>query len=248
MINAEKKIQQNILGKNQLNEFYVDHFAEEQLIDFFELTGEIIEKIKVAVDVGGGCGYFARRLAEKIPVRVRVLDSDKVSIDACLKLKNNNIEAQQDDALQPTIIGDEDIVCFNLILHHLITNNEKTTNEIQKKAVNVWSDSAKFIFINEYCYDSYFFDFSAKIIFLITKNKFLSFFCKLISVFIPSLKANTFGVGVRFRSHDDWLNLFGESNYHVLRKKYGRNEDVSFARRFLLIKNIRKDSFLLIKR
>ena len=68
------------------------------------------------VDMGGGCGFFARALQNRIHQKVRVLDSDSQSIDFC---KQEGIEATYRDALKPTVVGDEKLVCFNLILHSL---------------------------------------------------------------------------------------------------------------------------------
>ena len=68
------------------------------------------------VDIGGGCGFFAKALQNRIHQKVRDLDSDRQSIDFC---KQEGIEATCGDALNPTIVGDENIVCFNLILHSL---------------------------------------------------------------------------------------------------------------------------------
>ena len=35
------------------------------------------------------------------------------------------------------------------------------------------------------------------------------------SIVVPSLKANTFGVGVRFRAHGEWLRVFESAGYDV---------------------------------
>ena len=59
--------------------------------------------------------FFAKALQNRIHQKVRVLDSDSQSIDFC---KQEGIEAIYGDALKPTVVGDEKLVCFNLILHH----------------------------------------------------------------------------------------------------------------------------------
>jgi hypothetical protein len=56
---------------------------------------------------------------------------------------------------------------------------------------------------------------------------------------------NTFGVGVRFRSHDEWLEIFTALGLEVLGTVRGAEEVVSLPRRMLLIKSCRRDSFLL---
>ena len=88
-------------------------------------------------------------------ILVRIIDSDKKSIQNCKNLNNIYIDAHIGNALSPDIKGDEDIVCFNLILHHLIGATEKETRELQKKTIRLWRDRVQYIFINEYIYDSY---------------------------------------------------------------------------------------------
>ncbi len=83
---------------------------------------------------------------------VRVIDMDIGSIEACRK---RGLDAIQADALNPPIIGDEKVVCFNLILHHLIGNSEKSTLKMQKDAIRIWGKSENLIFVDEYIYDSY---------------------------------------------------------------------------------------------
>jgi hypothetical protein len=60
-----------------------------------------------------------------------------------------------------------------------------------------------------------------------------------------SLQVNTFGVGVRFRAHDEWGRLFAAAGYAVKSSVVGDDERVSPVLRLLLIRHIRRDSFLL---
>jgi hypothetical protein len=173
---------------------------------------------------------------------LKVIDMDMASVDACRKL---GVEAVLGDALSPVIHGDEQVVCFNLILHHLIGVSEKITLNLQRKAIVNWHAPSRLVFVNEYIYESYISNFSGWLIFQITKSKFLSWIGKRISTVIPSFKANTFGVGVRFRSHEEWKNLFASAGFEVKSSVKGHEERVSPPLRLLLIKNIRRDSFLL---
>ena len=175
-------------------------------------------------------------------MKVRVLDTDEQSVAAC---HEQAIEAVCDDALAPQIRGDEEIVCFNLILHHLIADDERSTKQLQKKALNVWSTNARYVFVNEYVYDSFIGNLSGRIIYEVTRSKLLSKIGALVSRFVPSLRANTFGIGVRFRSHTEWERLFQESGFKVVSRVKGQVEPLSLARRMLLINEKRRDSFLL---
>jgi hypothetical protein len=136
-------------------------------------------------------------------------------------------------------------VCFNLILHHLVGSSEKETLDFQMRAVTAWKNESVKIFVNEYIYESWIKNFSGWLIYQITKNKFLSAIGNSISKFVPSLKANTFGVGVRFRSNSEWIDIFKNAGFIVEKEIKGDNELISLPRRILLIKEIRRDSFLL---
>ena len=54
-----------------------------------------------------------------------------------------------------------------------------------------------------------------------------------------------FGVGVRFRSHDEWVELFKDAGFSTEAVRIGADEDIKLPLRLLLIKAIRRDSFML---
>jgi len=234
---------QKPLGSDQVAEFYLDCFAPDQVSKFERLVPTAsLESVGTIVDVGGGCGYFAHLLHAKIGKSVRVLDTDPTSIAACRRM---GIEATQGDALSPPIAGDEEVVCFNLILHHLVGSDERITRGLQKQALSVWLHQAKFIFVSEYVYESFIGNIAGRLIYEITRNRLLSAIGSAVSKVIPSLRANTFGVGVRFRAHQEWIALFGEVGYRVVAKAYGQRDPLPLAHRLLLVRAIRRDGFVL---
>lgn len=239
---VKAKTSQKRLSAEQVEAFYHDQFVKDQVDHFVSLVREGGTAEGVVVDVGGGCGFFAAGLAGRTGRSVRVLDSDPKSIQACREV---GVSAEKGDALNPNISGNEDIACFNLILHHLIAQTDLATYELQCSALGVWRNQIRAAFINEYIYDSYIGTASGWLIYQITKSRVLSWVGALLGRIIPSLKANTFGVGVRFRAHKEWLRLFDAAGYDVKGAIKGVPEEVSFARRLLLIKAIRRDSFLL---
>ena len=93
-----------------------------------------------------GCTVRAKALQNCIHQKVRVLDSDSQSINFC---KQEGIEATCGDALKTTIVGDESIVCFNLILHHLVGKSEHETYKMQGQALSVWHSTVQAVFVNE---------------------------------------------------------------------------------------------------
>jgi hypothetical protein len=166
-----------------------------------------------------------------------------MSISLC---NEAGLEAVCDDALNPKIVGDELVTCFNLILHHLVGKSESETRKLQERALSIWHSNGNIIFINEYIYESFFSNnFSGWLIYQITSSSLLSNVGLLIAKIFPSLKANTFGVGVRFRSHKEWLMMFESLGFDVIDVVKGKQEGISLPRRLLLIKNCRRDSFLL---
>lgn len=219
--------------------FYSDRFASDQAYDFASFAGR---RHGVVVDVGGGCGHFAARLF-RAGCSVRVIDTDEKSVAACRRV---GIDAQVADALSPPIAGDEHAACFNLILHHLIGASERITRELQSQALIAWRYQAEYIFVNEYVYDSFLGDFSGRLIYEVTSSKALSAIAAMVGRFFPMLKANTLGVGVRFRSEASWRRLFADAGYEVAAYRRGEEEiHRSSIRRVLLVKSIRRDSFFI---
>ena len=235
--------QQVTLGRTQLDEFDFDGFVEYQyyaLKTFVDRDEIRLAPDDVIVDIGGGHGYFARKVSEMHP-RVKVYETDPKSIEHCRKI---GIEAHLVDALYPVLSGDEKLACFNLILHHLIGRNEADTARLQAAALTPWKQH--YVFVNEYCYESFVdHTLSGRLIWAITSSRVLSAIGKFVGRFVPSLRANTFGVGVRFRSSPEWVAFFARAGFHVVGIVEGEVEQVSLARRLLMIKSIRRDSFLL---
>lgn len=231
---------QQTLSPEQIEAFYHDQFVDDQIRDFEALrdAGELTR----VVDIGGGVGHFARSLAERTRIATRVIDMDPVSVQRC---RTSGVEAMEGDAIAPEMMGDESVACFNLILHHLVGKDEKTTRALQVQALRAWLGQVRYVFVNEYIYQSFVSNMSGKLIYLITSSKTLSAIGKGVARVVPSLRANTFGIGVRFRAHEEWRTLFAEAGYKVTATRLGANETISLPLRALLIKHIRRDSFRL---
>lgn len=237
----EISMEQRKLDQTAIEAFYHDCFVKDQVRDFIKMS-PVVTGHNTVVDVGGGCGFFAKSLSNECKALVRVLDMDEKSIQAC---KDAGISAELGDAADPKFHGDETVVCFNLILHHMVTNSEKSTHELQSKVLSVWKGKTKGLFVNEYIYESFFGNLSGALIYQITKSKLLSSIGRLVSKVFPAFKANTFGVGVRFRSHSEWISLFKKAGFKVEAVCIGEAEVVAKPLRLLMIKQIRRDSFWL---
>lgn len=244
LVNSIMYNSQKTLAQTQIEAFYHDNFVKNQVSDFVSLADKNLtfNEGKI-VDIGGGCGYFAKALEIEAGLKVRVVDTDLESIDFC---RNNGIEAIYGDALAPIPAGDESIICFNLILHHLVGVSDSETYSLQAQALKNWHGKVSAIFVNEYIYESFVFNnFSGWLIYIITSNSLLSKIGKAASILMPTLRANTFGTGVRFRAQAEWLKIFNTLGFEVVAVSEGKQEGVSLPRRLLFIKNCRRDSFLL---
>lgn len=233
---------QKALSNGQLEAFRHDEFVEDQIRHFILLVGVDADGGKVVTDIGGGCGFFAKRLSDLTGHKVRVIELDAPSVEMC---RRGGVEALRGDALDPPMAGDEEVVSFNLILHHLVGPSEQVTLDLQRKALAIWRAHSPAVFVNEYIYESYVGNLSGWLIYQITKSRILSYIGRVVSIVIPSLKANTFGVGVRFRAHQEWVRVFESAGYDVKSSAFGDEEDIALPLRLLLIRRIRRDSFLL---
>jgi hypothetical protein len=235
------ELRQRKLSADAITEFHHHDFVADQVRDFLALQDSTC--VGTIVDMGGGCGFFAQRLAGNVRNRIRVVDMDIASVRAC---HDAGVEAEVGDALEPTYAGDESVACFNLILHHLVAGEETTTRSLQEKALTAWHRKASAVFVNEYIYQSFLRNASGQLIYQITKSKLLSSIGRVIAKVIPAFNANTFGVGVRFRSHDEWRALFVEAGFEICGVRIGHSERIAAPLRLLLIKEIRRDSFWLV--
>lgn len=236
--------QQIRLSDKQVTAFFDTQFEADQL-SHFQSFFEAAYIDGVIVDVGGGVGKFASLLAEQRPNKIRVLDLDARSVEIVNESGNSRIEAMLADAINPPIYDDEAVVAINLILHHLVGENEAETRALQEAALSVWREKAEYIFVNEYIYESFIGNLSGRLIYAITSHPVLSVAASFFSKFVPSLRANTFGVGVRFRSNSEWIEVFNHCGYEVVGIRTGDREQISLPRRLLLISQIKRNSYLL---
>jgi hypothetical protein len=232
---------QETLAAHQVSAFYHDEFVTDQVRDF----GRLVGRCELLADLGGGVGHFAKASQGLLADRVLVIDSDPISVQRCA---DEGVHAIQDDAIFTRAADAADVVAFNLILHHLVGRGSRATRDLQVTAMrNQTVGGNRRLFVNEYIYESYLArDFAGLLIFTITSSRLLSAVAGFVARFVPSLQANTFGVGVRFRSAADWCELFAEAGWEVEGQMVGQPELISGARRFAFaLKSCRRDSFIL---
>jgi hypothetical protein len=242
------QVAQSKLSGEQVAAFYHSAFVADQIQHFRALLGssarqDVSSGRGVVTDVGGGVGFFAEGLRDSLGVAVRVVDMDPLSVAKC---RERGIDADQADALGMKPVGDESVVCFNLILHHLVGKDVHSTRTLQLRALSAWRDAGVKLFVNEYIYESFVAGWSGSLIYRITSSNMLSALAGAVSRIVPSLRANTFGVGVRFRGEAEWVGLFREAGFEVVGRKAGDEEHVDLPLRALLIRSIKRSSFLLV--
>ena len=231
------------LSPEQVSEFFHDEFVQDQTRHFTML----VQDFNRLSDLGGGVGHFAKAISEIYHKPVQVIDLDNESLRLA---KENGLEVFYDDIIQTRHADKSDIVSLNLVLHHLVGGSQKKTDSLQVAALsnqaNGKMEESK-LFINEYVYESYISDeFASWAIFSITSSSFLSTVARQIGRFVPSLKANTLGVGVRFHSLRGWIQLFERAGWKVERHIEGQPEMISVPRRLsFALKSCRRDSFIL---
>lgn len=234
---------QRVLSAEQTHEFYHDEFVSDQVGGFLRALRPSLRHGDLVVDVGGGCGFFAAALSGRAGVATRVLDMDQASIAACSAA---GIDAQLTDALMPEIRGDETVACLNMVLHHLVGSSDAQTRSLQVAALSAWRSQVRHVFVNEYVYESYVAPgWAGKIIWGVTSNRLLSALARVAATVMPSLRANTLGVGVRFRPVVEWLVIFDEAGYELEFHERGEEERIPTPRRALLIRSTRRDNFVL---
>lgn len=234
---------QRTLDQARIEEFHHDLFGETQVQHFMAICAPHLQEDAMVADVGGGYGFCAPALMRAAPLQARVIDSDEHSVAKAHEL---GVQTELGNALAPVARGDEAAVCFNLNLHHLVAGNGAQTQKLQRAALQSWKDRGVLLFVHEYIYESYLLrGFSGWVIRLITSSRLLSALAATASRLVPSLRANTFGVGVRFREAAEWREVFESKGWKVVAERRGDEEPVSAARRLLHIRSCRRDSFVL---
>lgn len=203
-----------------------DQLANDQLASFDQeyTTNERWERVKLCidhdfndgnfsfVDVGGGNGLFADRVLANYPQsQGTVLDSSELLLSK--NTKNTRKKIIRADALDLVNFGNYDIIFCNWVLHHLVKTGSYTQTT---KNLEIFFDSSRKVLssrgrlsIFEIDYNGFIDDLPGKSIFHLTSSKF-------IAPLTSKLGANTAGVGVCFRSHNEWVRKIEKSGYKIL--------------------------------
>lgn len=240
------RVKQRELAAGQLSEFYHDEFVTIQVDHLRRLFDSSQLQRAKAVDLGGGVGHFALAAREQLMLDVTVLDTDARSI---ARASESGLKAELGDALTTRLGDGVPLASFNLILHHLVSGRWSTTLALQQQALanQLAGPQGKQLFVNEYVYESYVWqDFASRLIFAVTSSKLLSLLASQVARLAPSLRANTFGIGVCFHSDRTWRRLFAQAGWRIEQVIEGDPESISVPRRAaLLLRRCRRNSYRL---
>jgi SAM-dependent methyltransferase len=244
-------VTQRLLSSGALDKFRTSEGVAEQIEHFASLLNFDGARAFSVLDVGGGVGFFCDALRVVYPnVRVTILDLDETSV---IEARKHGFEAIHGSIIDPPseILGRRfDVVSFNLVLHHIISSDEGGTAALQRSALDrarsLLTEIGR-IFVHEICYEGRVVpDLTGRLIYGVTSSQVLSGIVSGIARIAPSLRANTAGVGVRFRPAVGWVNLVQSLGFEVIGTREGGPEGHSVARRsLLLIREVRRRSFAI---
>ena len=236
-------IQQRVLKTEQVEEFYLDLFVTTRVRDAVDFVEETKQPVNKVVDIVGDTGFFANALAQKTGPDAQIVEIDPSLAEACVE---HGRPAESRESLNSVQCGGEDIVSSNLTLHHPVAAFHTETEVLQKRANAVWQRKAMAMFVNKYLYESCIGNALGWLIYRFISSQPLSALGQEVVKFVLSLRANTCSIGVRSRADQELTDLFYGLGFTVAAYRIGPEENVSLARRILIIKSCRRDSYLLV--
>jgi ubiquinone/menaquinone biosynthesis C-methylase UbiE len=197
------------LDNSQLENFDMEYIHGSRWRTVSDLIDQSFPSGKFTfLDVGGGNGKFADRLLAHYPeANGTVLDNAQILLDRNqLNPRKQLINASVADLCQHS--GQTyDIICFNWLLHHLVSDSyAQTCRNISQtigEAISLLSPQGR-ISIFENMYDGILFDrVPSRLIFELTSSKTLA-------NFTHRMGANTAGIGVCFLSQRHWRTVISQ--------------------------------------
>jgi Predicted O-methyltransferase len=171
------------------------------------------------LDIGGGNGCFTDSLLERFPNSTGVLiDNGEALVSANKPHPRKTVLLESALELERRFGGQRfDLVCFNWVLHHLVTSSYESTCRLQAEVLagarSLLSARGR-ICIFENLYDGAIVDSAPGwMIYQLTSST-------LLSPIVKQLGANSAGCGVCFRSSTQWESVFRQA--HLKRDHFQR--------------------------
>ena len=108
-------------------------------------------------------------------------------------------------------------------------NSETEILTLQARAFTAWRENNVKVFVNKYICEPWAADFSAWLIYQITKNNLFSAIVDSVAEILPALKTNSVGVSARFRSNSEWTKIFENSCFGVENELRSESQSSFFA-------------------
>jgi ubiquinone/menaquinone biosynthesis C-methylase UbiE len=212
----------NFTAKHQLNDSQLSQFLHQNGIDkylasfFRNFAASTKNPVRKILDCGGGDGQYLDFLLDIFPDAEGVLvDSAQFMLDRNKPHPRKKCVLENLEDMKSLICDDSnrfDMICFTDVLHHCIVDSYRGTRALQSRILSMASQlltKEGYIIICERVFESWVTaGFSTKLIYYLTKNKWLGRFLRFFG-------ANTGGVGVCFLSHQQFLDILGETGLKV---------------------------------
>jgi ubiquinone/menaquinone biosynthesis C-methylase UbiE len=209
------------LSDEQLSEFDTDDmFAERWGMITRCIDRDFPEGDFSFLDLGGGNGIFSDRLLHRYPAaRCVVLDNSELLIGRNQPNPRKSIILASVDEMDSKLANQQfDIIFMNWLLHHLVADSysqtRKNVQSVLRSATRHLTPGGRVSVFENLCDGILLDGLPSHLIFHITSSHLLAPLTK-------KLGANTAGVGVCYRSGQQWLDLFGECG---LAAKYSESE------------------------
>ncbi|GAA5645110.1 class I SAM-dependent methyltransferase [Vibrio proteolyticus] len=202
------------LAASQTEAFDVEYISNEM----FELVAKpIVERYSNdrpfnLLDVGGGNGIYADKVLEHFPAaNVTVIEPEQTLLDKNRPHPRKSLLACTFQ--QASQQHQQDIIQFNWVLHHFVSNSYELTLQVQRAALTEAYQNLKpggMVFIFENFYEGLWVsDMPGQVIYRLTASDSLK------SV-VARMGANTAGVGVCFHSESVWKSMLREAGFQEM--------------------------------
>ena len=190
---------------------YIDQRMFEILIKQLDMLYPTRQPFHL-LDIGGGNGVYADKvLSHYTNSRVTLVEPEETLLEKNRRHPNKELKCSLFQDLE--LVIPYDIIQFNWVLHHFISDSYEATKNIQQQALekafnHLSSDGLVVIFENFY-EGSLVRDLPSKLIYQMTASKALA-------PITSKLGANTAGVGVCFNSRETWHDMLLEAGFKVI--------------------------------
>lgn len=184
------------------------------------------------LDVGGGNGLFADRVLARYPnASAVVLDSAAVLLDKNVPCPRKSVLNADVGSLERAVQGRFDVICFNWLLHHLVSRSYSESREnilrTLRTAAGLLTERGRFS-IYENMYEGLLVRGApSRLVYWATSSK-------LLAALARRGGANTAGVGVCFLSEGQWRRDLGRSGLTILDYAADDQWQVPLVRRVVL--------------